>query len=151
MTGYGDFSPYVYLLESIPDAVCAVNVGWLEPGWVFPRGDAETTFVDALGVLCRDESRARSRGWHACRLGRGCEQLGHPLLAQVNGTEVALGAAEVRVVSEDGRWLIAPDLVHHYVTAHRYQPPSVFMEAVLARRVVPPQGPSPPSSRRLGA
>ncbi|WP_249375347.1 hypothetical protein [Streptomyces sp. I05A-00742] len=48
-----------------------------------------------------------------------------------------LGTAELRVVSADGTWFIAPDLVLHYVTDHGYLPPDDFVEAVLSGRDAP--------------
>jgi hypothetical protein len=45
-----------------------------------------------------------------------------------------LGDAEIRVVAQDGTWLIAPTLVLHDVTAHGYQPPPEFIDAVSSGR-----------------
>ncbi|WP_258037354.1 hypothetical protein [Streptomyces sp. SM14] len=41
------------------------------------------------------------------------------------------------MIDANGDWLNAPDLVHHYVTAHRYLPPLEFIDAVTAYRVAP--------------
>jgi hypothetical protein len=48
-----------------------------------------------------------------------------------------VGDAEIRVVAEDGTWLVAPTLVLHYVTAHAYHPPREFIEAVTSGRFAP--------------
>jgi hypothetical protein len=139
MSYYSDLSPYTYLPRTVPASVVARNVGWLSGLRRFPRGEVPAEFTEALGELCRDEPRARTRGVHRCRL---CHRLGaggpSPLSVDIGGRPVPLGTAEVRVAAAgSGEWLIAPDLVHHYVTRHGYRPPDVFAEAVLARRVAP--------------
>ncbi|MBI0376299.1 hypothetical protein JBE27_08430, partial [Streptomyces albiflaviniger] len=45
------------------------------------------------------------------------------VVVEVDGTEVTLGGAEIRLLARDGRWLIAPNLVLHYVAAPGYLPP----------------------------
>ena len=50
---------------------------------------------------------------------------------------VAVGDAEIRVVTSDGTWLIAPTMVLHYVMVHAYRPPDVFIEAVNSGRFAP--------------
>jgi hypothetical protein len=117
--------------------VQAVNVGWLEKQDEFPRGEAPAEFVHALAVLCRDNSTNRTRGWQSCTLRHPEGKPPYPVVVDVDGTEVTLGSAEVRVLARDGRWLIAPNLVLHYVTAHGYLPPREFIEAVMARRTIP--------------
>ncbi|WP_328351758.1 hypothetical protein OG800_07935 [Streptomyces sp. NBC_00445] len=51
MTYYTELSTYVYLPETVPDGVTALNVGWLEPGEAFATGGVPDEFVQALGVL----------------------------------------------------------------------------------------------------
>jgi hypothetical protein len=53
------------------------------------------------------------------------------------GESARLGCAVVVVESRPGVVLFAPDLVFHYVVAHHYQPPAEFINAVVARRIVP--------------
>jgi hypothetical protein len=49
-----------------------------------------------------------------------------------------LGSAEIRVFHDDQAFA-APDLIFHYVTAHRYAPPPVFVAGVMT-------GPPPESA-----
>ncbi|WP_233580706.1 DUF7919 family protein [Streptomyces triticirhizae] len=137
MTYYADLSPYTRRPESVPAGITALNVGWLS--WArryprFARGEVPKDFVAALGSLCRDGQRERTRGFHPCGLPHLVGERRRPVRIEVAGEEVLLGNAEVAVVAASGGWLIAPTLVHHYVTRHRYRPPEEFVEAVLAGR-----------------
>lgn len=136
MTRYEDGSPYAYSPGTVPYGVEAVNVGWLEKDSEFPRGEAPAEFVQSLALLCRDDSRNAMRGLFPCQLPHQ-QDPGYPVSIIVGNQEVVLGNAEVRVVDGDGRWLIAPNLIHHYVTAHSYLPPVEFVEAVTSRRSAP--------------
>lgn len=81
----------------------------------------------------------RMRGRHRCTLPHADGTGPYPVRIQVGGTEISLGSAEVRVMTTDGRWLVAPNLVHHYIEVHSYLPPEDFIEAVQAHRVAPPE------------
>lgn len=129
-------TPYEYFSSSIPEGVVALNVGWLEAKSYFPRGEASSEFLDALGLICQDEFRMKTRGWHRCQLTDNPDDEEYPVEIQVGNERVCLGGAEVRVVAADGEWLIAPDLVYHYIATHGYLPPDEFIEAVIARRTV---------------
>jgi hypothetical protein len=152
---YPDLTTYSYLPDTVPAGVVALNVGWLEPEYPYPQGSTPDGFDAALGELCLRHPRAASRGWHMCRLTPeegepkcgerpkskslppGKHAMPSPLELSIGGASISLGAAEVRVVCQDGTWLIAPNLVYHYVTKHGYLPPSEFLEAVMAGRVAP--------------
>ncbi|MER7795152.1 hypothetical protein [Streptomyces sp. NPDC097640] len=139
MTHYADFSPYAYTTGSVPDGTPAVNIGWLEPDEEFPRGAVPEEFVRTLALLCRDDRHMVMRGWHRCRLPHPGGEIPYPAAIHVGQDRVSLGSAEVRVVGRDGGWLVAPNLVHHYITAHSYLPPEEFIEAVMARRTALPR------------
>lgn len=137
MTYYADLTPYTRRPESVPAGVPALNVGWLS--WTrrfprFPRGGVPGDFTAALALLCRDGRREPTRGFHPCGLPHLVGERRRPVRIEVEGGEVLLGNAEVATVAASGAWLIAPTLVHHYVTRHRYRPPEEFVEAVLAGR-----------------
>ncbi|NJP46846.1 DUF7919 family protein [Actinacidiphila epipremni] len=134
MAIYSDLSAYVYAEETVPSGVRALNVGWLGEGADFPQGEVPEGFLDAFLSLARDHPSARMRGWHACTLPHGEDALPYPFRAQAGDTGIALGSAEVRVLSASGDVLIAPDLAYHYVKDHRYLPPGEFVEGVMARR-----------------
>ncbi|WP_129842722.1 hypothetical protein [Streptomyces sp. RFCAC02] len=135
MTHYTDLSPYSYLPETVQPGVHALNVGWLAPFHRHPKGAVPPAFTEALALLCRDDRRAVTRGFHPCGLWhRPGAAPGKPVRTAVGGVPVTLGTAEVRVAAPDGTLLIAPTLVLHYVTAHRYRPPDAFIDAVMAGR-----------------
>jgi hypothetical protein len=137
MTHYADLSPYEYVKESVPAAVTAVNVGWLEPGEEYPQGDVPDGFVEALATIVRDSRQMKMRGWHGCGLPHVGYTADYPIRVDVGGQKVALGGAEVRVVARSGEWMIAPDLILHYVSDHSYKPPADFIDAVLDQRIAP--------------
>lgn len=142
MTWYADLSEYGDLPGSVPPGYAARNVGWLAPGHDFPIGDAPKDFVDELGALCARYRYAQARGFHDCAFAHENGDLNYSLYGltvTVSGEQIALGSAEIRVAAEDGTILIAPNLILHYVTYHRYLPPREFVEAVLARRPAPPE------------
>lgn len=137
MTWYADLSEYEYERNSVPAGHKGINVGWLDPGHDFPTGDAPEDFIDELGTLCAGRRYLLMRGFHDCGFPHengDVEQSFLGLEVTINGKQVALGSAEVRVAGEDDTILIAPNLIWHYVTYHRYLPPREFIDAVLARR-----------------
>lgn len=137
MTYYEDLSPYQYIPESVPDGVAAVNVGWLEACREFPQGDASEEFIACLSDIVKYDRQAKTRGWHRCHLPHAGDEPSYPFSVEVDGQRISLGGAEVRVVSSSGLWMIAPDLVLHYVLDHFYRPPEDFLEAVIGKRVAP--------------
>jgi len=143
MTWFPDLSQYTYMQDSYlreltpegQDTQVKLNVGWLDSGHDFPVGEPPAGFLDDLAQLCATNAHARTRGWHRCNLPHE-QQLEYPFTIKVDGNQIPLGSAEIRVSSADGTMLTAPNLVWHYVDYHRYLPPPEFVEAVLARREV---------------
>lgn len=117
--------------SAVPPGVLALNVGWLGPEVEFPQGEPPEEFVPALTELCARHSCNRMRGWQRCQLEHPAGETEHPLRFDYDAKRVAMGDAEVRVTSQDGRLLIAPNLVLHYVTEHKYLPPREFIESVI--------------------
>ena len=134
MTFYADLTPYEYLPELVPERTKVLNIGWLDGERPFPTGAPPEHFARRLGVLCAEHSMARTRGAHWCEL---CpeEDADYPVIEHVDGAEIPLGSAEIRVADPANVILAAPDLVYHYVIKHAYLPPAMFVEAVLALRV----------------
>ncbi|MFF2653981.1 hypothetical protein [Streptomyces sp. NPDC058045] len=135
MTYYEDLSVYDYFSDSIPEGVSAFNVGWLEAGRGYVKGGSSESFLECLETLVRDSGAMRTRGWESCQIPHPESGCPYPVTVGVSGGEVILGDAEIRVVAQSGDWLIAPNLILHYVREHSYSPPDVFVEAVLAGRV----------------
>ncbi|WP_456154798.1 DUF7919 family protein [Wenjunlia vitaminophila] len=134
---FADLSPYVFLSNTVPVGIVALNVGWLSSHRDFARGVVPEGFLDALADLCLWNRRAVTRGWHTCNFEHSEERSKSPALCTSDGNRHRLGGAEVRVICRDGRWLVAPDMVLHYIVEHGYLPPEDFVEGVLARRSAP--------------
>jgi hypothetical protein len=114
----------MYTVEGDPP-LRVLAVGWLG-FFTFRREATPLRFQDLLGRLCcRPPLATVTPGFHSCRLGT-C--LWHWWV----GHRSAAGYAEISVPGRDGKVYRAPTLIGHYVRAHRYKPPKVFVEAVLA-------------------
>lgn len=128
---YEDLTVYDYLDEDVfidPEsgyfglryrpAYARLNIGWLEAGEPYPTGPVHSAFVEKLEAVQRVQWMNVCLGLHECDLcppGEGPE-----------------GNGEIRIPGLDGVAYAAPDLIRHYITAHAYQPPQVFMDAVMA-------------------
>lgn len=99
------------------DCDALLAVGWLAWGAEFPLGTVSPAFFAALKRLCANPWQpVVAAGVHVCEL---C-QFDAPRF----GANV--------FVPHAGRIYVAPVAVTHYIAAHRYQPPEIFIEAVLA-------------------
>jgi hypothetical protein len=135
MTLFADLSPYTYLQEQTPSDWRTLNVGWLDDGAAFPTGDVDVAVVERVWTHCRLDVHL-TRGWHTCAV---CPEGSREFLEVTRcGETLKLGAAEIRVFGEGKTVYATPNLLFHYITAHRYLPPKPFLEAVLT-------GPVPPS------
>lgn len=124
MAYYEDLSPYSYLPH--PSAAEATNVGWLDNKHTFSTCSPSNELLDAVWAFC-EISVAQTRGFHICEI---CGDNSR-LLACRGGESRSLGSAEIRVFSSDGRIFAAPNLIYHYIDAHRYCPPVDFRKAAL--------------------
>jgi hypothetical protein len=124
MTWHADLTPRTYGGVA-PPGPPTLHVGWLSKAHPFPTGDAPAAFIERLDVLAKHGIANESRSFpFCCEL---CDQVGQ---TEAERTERA-SYAEIRAVALDGTRLAAPMLIRHYVTAHRYRPPQVFIDAVL--------------------
>lgn len=136
MPYFPDLTPYTFLPETVPNDLTALNVGWLDATHSFEKGISTGSLIEGLSYLCVNEARAATRGYHACELCAGSDP--YPVTeVGWHGKTRRLGSAEVRVIDEDGTWLIAPNLIYHYVVEHDYAPPDRFVRSVIAKRVAP--------------
>lgn len=123
MTFYEDLSEYSYL----PDQPKMINIGWLARGVEFPVGDIEPAICVKLLVLA-DEPANLMRGFHGCDF---CDlDLIAPVEAPVPRGHVWLGNGELHITGQDGTIYAAPTLIVHYMDAHGYKPPEVFLDAL---------------------
>lgn len=126
MTIYEDLSPYVYA-PTDPSATM-LNVGWLGHASKFDTGSIGEEVRDALVILAADHDVNVMRGMHDCEL---CDQES-PIRVPLGDRKITLGCSEIHATAEDCIVYVAPTLVIHYLDAHRYLPPQVFIDAVLA-------------------
>ncbi len=107
----------VYALWYRP-AYRRLSIGWLEAGRPYPTGAVPAAFVEKLKAVQKVQWMNVCLGQHECDL---CPE-----------KEAPEGNGEVRIPGEPGIAYAAPFLITHYVTAHGYRPPQVFIDAVLA-------------------
>ena len=125
---FDDLTPYTFSSD-LPDERRRVNVGWLA-GWApFPKADPSPEFLASLFERVKHPVR-KSPGAHVC-CKKSQDQASGLTRASLGTEEVLLGAAEIEVVGSDGEVFVAPDLIFHYVTEHRYAPPEPFVRACL--------------------
>jgi hypothetical protein len=102
------------LLPSSGEALKAI--GWLGRGVTFNQGEVTEDFFAKLNSLCLSPWQpVGSAGIHSCGL---CQ------------FEPPRFSANI-FVPHDGRIYVAPVAVTHYIAAHWYRPPEVFIRAVL--------------------
>ncbi len=125
MTYYADLTRYEY---SEHDGSAMLNVGWLAGDHGFPTGDVEIALVRRLTSLAADCKNVM-RGLHDCEL---CDVMS-PIAVSLAGhaKTIWLGTGEIHVPGAAVTYA-APTLVVHYIEAHRYLPPSEFLDAVRA-------------------
>jgi hypothetical protein len=116
MPFFEDLTPYAYFHPD-PDPPGTVNVGWVDWGQPYPKGETTETFRSKLRDLCRTSVR-RTNGLYLCSM---CFGPARPTSSD-----------EIRVKGKAGRVYAAPALIAHYVEAHGYKPPEEFIEAVMA-------------------
>lgn len=97
-----------------------LNIGWLEAGRPYAAGTVPAAFVERLKAVQDVHWMNVCLGAHRCDLCPDQE------------TSAPEGNGEVRIPGEPGIAYAAPFLIAHYVTAHGYRPPQVFIDAVLA-------------------
>lgn len=122
---FPDLSPYGYHSADRP-LTDVLMVGWLGSGVAFTTGSPPEGFTEKLEALIRRERVRQMRGFHACSC---CGARMVPITP--DDPSLLLGSAEVWVPG-DGCIYAAPTLILHYVRAHTYLPPRVFVDAVMA-------------------
>ncbi|MBW6434835.1 hypothetical protein KZ829_13920 [Actinoplanes hulinensis] len=142
MAHFPDLSVYTYHPEEIigfPTGTTScrpgyerLNVGWLDAPHEFETGTVADGFADALLDIIAGRRINQMRGFHVCTLCPAQASPGRPRSLEVvhRSRTLYLGSSEIRVPSGPGTMFAAPTLIWHYVTAHGYRPPDVFVLAV---------------------
>ncbi|MGE0434769.1 MAG: hypothetical protein AB7S36_21115 [Planctomycetota bacterium] len=92
------------------------GVGWLDRGTPFETGAVAEDFVVRLRSLLQAAFQpVIFPGVHTCDV------------CQYNG---AIGSSNL-FVPGDGVLFVCPELIVHYISAHWYRPPDVFIESVM--------------------
>lgn len=119
-----DLSTYRYGKREREDTLA---VGWLSKEHPFTRGPVDGEVLAKLTQLAVHKSSQLTRGIHRCEF---CAEEEIWLQAP-DGAERMLGTGEVRIPGE-GVLYAAPNLVVHYIGAHGYRPPHVYLDALRA-------------------
>ena len=136
MAYFPDLSEYTYF-ELSKGRSLTRNVGWLDAMHDFPAEEAASELLDLLWQYCLVLVLS-TRGLHSCEF---CSSE-YPTYEARGDLKVLLGSAEIRVFSKSGDVYAAPNLIYHYVSCHRYQPPAPFVAALHEGH----EGPSPTTS-----
>jgi hypothetical protein len=110
---YPDLTPYDYGITEYEDAL---NIGWLEMGHEFSSGDFPEK-QELIRKLRAKKIENKYRGFHSCDFCPKWE----------------IGNGEY-VVQWNGKTYAAPRMVVHYIEAHNYKPPQIFIDAVINER-----------------
>jgi hypothetical protein len=133
MAYFKDLTRYEYTKNLFMCAGEPLNIGWLERCATFPKGVVGADLTAKLLALCKF-SMNRCFGWHGCHF---CEEC--PVRITDSDGDFSFGSGDIRVPAKDERvTYVAPDLIYHYVVAHQYLPPDVFLDALSALSVPKP-------------
>jgi hypothetical protein len=113
---------------STHERVPLLPVGWLDGVHEFATGVVATDDFARLKELLVDPwAPMHFMGWHECELG---------LHAGMSFPQVPSGYRNLFVPSGSVLY-VAPEMILHYIEAHRYRPPDEFLTAI---RECPPMG-----------
>ncbi len=114
MTHFDDLAPCDYFGDEHIGVLHAI--GWLTDSESFETGLTTAEVFARLKALLNDPWQPMvSAGVHNCELCQYDPPHGHLNLFVPDGTRI----------------LVCPELITHYIAAHHYRPPDVFLEAVL--------------------
>ncbi|MBN2313832.1 MAG: hypothetical protein JXM79_07870 [Sedimentisphaerales bacterium] len=113
MTEYADLTKCSYFSF---ECEALLAVGWLSANSQYETGDSDPAFFARLLELARSPwEPGVCMGYHECEL---CQ------------FQPAMGKSNI-FVPYQGSIYVAPELIVHYIAAHRYKPPQVFVDAVM--------------------
>jgi hypothetical protein len=92
-------------------------IAWIERDSIFDKGPVEEPFFRKLCELVSNPWQpVKCMGFHSCEL------------CQFDGPWCANNI----FIPYQGKIFVAPVAIIHYISTHWYQPPSIFIEAVMA-------------------
>lgn len=113
MTSFADLAP----CRTILDAPEVLAIGWLGKDAQFPTGPVDRAFFAKLLSLCNDPLQpVPDGGWRSCDV---CQFDAKQFKGHL-------------FVPHQGKVYVAPTGIAHFIAAHWYQPPQVFIDAVMA-------------------
>lgn len=119
---FKDLTKYKYM-----ETEDSLNIGWLEKGHSFNKGNVSGEFMEKLWKYLRYPVQV-CRGFHSCDLCK--KQIQTVPVVEFKGQKRKVGYYEIRVWGKDGNMYAAPSLIFHYILQHGYQPPQEFIDAV---------------------
>ena len=125
---YRDLEPCDYVRLNLARRHLALAIGWLDPGFSYPQGDVPDSFLDRLAELSSSAGHPHATyfGSHMCELSGLCREQGS---AAPSGRFPVSSSQEIFVPYE-GCLFVSPDNIGHYIVAHGYAPPKVYIRAV---------------------
>lgn len=122
-----DLAPFV---DRIDSSKHYLSIGWLDSEHPFPTGPVPPAFWTRLKQFCQAPVFV-SRAMVLCPLDSQACKTGRGITVPWDDGEVEIRAAQIRVIGSDEQMYIAPHMLCHFIHAHHYRPPDVFIQAVL--------------------
>lgn len=123
MAHFKDLSPYTYTASPYarPTLGAGLNIGWLSSSEPYVKGDVQAAILVTIRRLAQ----------HPVNLYRGSHTCGFCLTP----VGIGYGNGEIHVPDPQNHvTYIAPVMIEHYIDAHQYQPPQVFLDAAAKLR-----------------
>jgi hypothetical protein len=113
MTTFPDLAP----CRAVSDDPNVLAIAWLGHGETFNTGPVDPIFFQKLVSLCNDPLQpVPDGGWRVCEV---CQFDAKQFKGHL-------------FVPYQGKVYVAPTGIVHFIAAHWYQPPQVFIDAVMA-------------------
>lgn len=99
-------------------------VGFVQRGQDFETGRVTLPLLGKLLTYCDPR-------YTVCEVAhpRTCPLCNQRVTVKIEGSDVVLGSAEIRVLGQDDIFA-APDMIYHLVEVHEYAPPPEFLDAL---------------------
>ena len=140
---FEDLSPYRYGTYYGRDRIIPINevlnVGWLEDGHDYPKGEVDKDTLQKLKhlLILYPNANIHHKGFHLCDF---CDYADDNLpTITLDQKTIRLGSRVLWLPSPESTNLTyaCPNLIYHYIVDHNYQPPDKFLEAVELAKIDP--------------